>query len=189
MNFYTLGLPRTRSRWLSLLLTDEHSDCHHERLTLFGANELPPCGKRFTGSADTNPLNPVVRRGPLVIVERDVDDAIASFLKAFDNPFQDDFEPFVVCLMDAYQKRLDQFRGDSVVRVPFESLDDPDCVRRIADYLRPGTKMPRRRAVSFCDNRITTKNRDLRQSIALTAHYYRMPVHKLYESVIRGQIR
>ena len=188
MNFYTLGLPRSRSRWLSVLLSDDHAHCVHEGLSLYGIDTIKPSGKRFTGSADTNPMNPVRRSGRLLIVERNADECVESFLKAFDNPFEDDFRPFVESMCASYKNRLDQFYGDQVKRVSFESLDDYKTVMAVADFLRPGTSMTVSRARAFCDTRISTKNRDLTYSIAVTAKFHKMTKKQFYDAVICGRI-
>ena len=184
--FYTLGLPRSRSVWLSMLLTDEHSDCFHEALTAFGSTSLPPSAKPFRGSADTNPLNPVVRSGRVVIIDRQIDDCIRSFVESFDNPFGDKpFEPFVAGWAAMCKERLDQFTG--VERVQFHELDDPGRVCRLADYLRPGTSLSRKRAEAMISTLIRTRNRDMSQSVLKTAMYLRVSVDDFYQSVVSGK--
>ena len=180
--FYTLGLPRSRSAWLSMLLTDEHSDCHHEALTDFAATRLPQSSKRFNGSADTNPLNPVQRDGRVVIIERPIDECVASFIAAFDNPFDKPFEPFVYGWASLCRERLDLFAG--VERFSFASLDDPRVVCRLADYLRPGTSLSLKRAEAMVNTVVRTRNRDIRQSIIKSAMYFGCTIDNFYQSVV-----
>lgn len=165
-NFYTIGLPRSRSLWLSMFLQTDKSDCYHEGLTVFGSRQLPGSTKTYVGSCDTNPINPVHRHGPTIKIVRDLGDTVDSIVKSFDNPFSRDFRPFVESWISVASDSLDKIDG---VTVDFEDLSNIDCLRGIYDFLIPDVEFVLARALKMVDTRTQVINRDLSESFKNTS--------------------
>lgn len=181
-NFFTLGLPRSRSTWLTELLRTRYADCYHEKLSAFGWDTLPYSDNQYVGSCDTNPLNKTPRE-PLVIVERPVDEVVESMLAAFDNPFDKPFRPFVTGLIHKYKIALDEFKG---LRISVTDLDDYHNLESIVRYLKPEETIDEYHIRIVMETRVTVKSRDLLPGIDhMALHGYNTDLNGLY-NIIAG---
>lgn len=180
-NFYTLGLPRTRSVWLSNVLSQGNSIAFHEGLSIFGCQSLPARNKNHVGSCDTNPLNHV-ERAPLVIIERNKADVVESYLRAFDNPFDRPFRPFVESMIEKMSHELAKYQG---LRINYNDLNKYNKIVEIIKFLQPSNEIDRYSIEKFMDTVIVTKNRCLKTSYSMTADYlYQTTIEGLYDKVL-----
>ncbi len=161
--FYVLAMPRSRTLWLSFLLSDEESDCGHELLSSFDNKELKCSGKKYTGSVDTNPLNTINYNGPLVVIKRDIADVRASLKDNFsvNGMSDDDFSAFVDNYSSRYSSALN---NKSAYIVNYEDLDDPAKVLLMVRFLKPDTSITIERIKYLQSCVIKTKNNDLTAS-------------------------
>ena len=169
MDFYTIGLPRTRSLWLSHLLTDENTVCEHEYYSSHEhKEELLIPGKRV-GSCDTNPLMaPDYDNKPVIIVVRDKEDVISSMMRSFDKPEGvRNFESFLKRYEKTYRNALFDIKCGNKLIVAFEDLSDPKKVREICDFV--GVKITDERIINMISTNISTTNRDLTSPLRHTA--------------------
>ena len=169
MDFYTIGLPRTRSLWLSHLLTDENTECRHEYYSTHEKrNELIIDGKRV-GSCDTNPLMaPDYGDKPVIIIVREKEDIISSMMNSFDKPESVvNFEAFLRVYEKEYRKALYDLKPKNKFIVAFEDLSDPSVVRDLCDFV--GVNITDDRIMHMINTNISTTNRDLTPSLKHTA--------------------
>ena len=184
-NFYTLGLPRTRSRWLSFLLESDQADCHHEHLSLTGVDQLPKSKKMYVGSCDTNPFNYLSKRFPLIIIERDKEEVKQSMLNAFDNPFQRDFEPFIDKLIERMDFELKKIDG---LRISYSSLDDPETLIFINKFLKPDEETNIDHIAKIHLTNIQLKERNIKPAFDHFAkNYLKVSFENLYKEVLLWQ--
>jgi hypothetical protein len=185
MEFQTLGLPRTRSRWLSFLLSTENADCYHDALSLTGSTILPHSKKMYVGSCDTNPMNYTYSNRPLIIIERDKEDVVNSMLKAFDNPFDKPFEPFLERFINRLNEYLKKIKG---YRIKYKELNDIDRLMFICKYLKPDEDLDTDHISKIVQTVITVKERNIKPAFKhLANHLYKIEFNKLYDRVIKWQ--
>ncbi len=182
--FYTIGLPRSRSLWLSFSLSGADSVCMHEALTPFGFDRLPTGEYKYIGSCDTNPLNNVTRDGKAIKIIRPIGDVTDSILKALDNPFSKDFRRFVEKWIEKSSIALGEI---SAKEYDYSSLNDIDCMVEIQQLLKPTEEIDYQRLCKMLDTRVMTKNRNLIPSIMHTSNYFGLSVDDFYQSVVGGK--
>jgi len=161
--FYVLAMPRSRTLWLSFLLSDDDSYCGHELLTDFGSKKLEDSGKKYTGSVDTNPLNAIEYDGPLVVIKRDIAEVRASLKDNFHvkGMGNEDFSVFVDNYSNSYSSALND---KSAYIVDYEDLNDPAKVLLMVRFLKPDTEITIERIKYLQSCVIKTKNDDLTAS-------------------------
>lgn len=169
--FYVLGLPRSRSLWLSHVLNDEISKCYHEKLTIHGSEVLSESGYyRYIGSVDTNPLNKFKYNGPLAIVKRnpaDVKQSIVNWFKA--DQFSAENWPLAVSeYIDRYTKELNKI---NTFTIAYEDLDETEKLIELIQYLKPEAKIDRTRLIRMQDTIIKVRNRDLTNALDHTKQF------------------
>ena len=167
--FYVLAMPRSRTLWLSFLLSDNESDCKHEGLSDLSCNKLADSGKKYTGSVDTNPLNNVIYNGPLIVIKRNIEDVKRSLNKSFYISGMDpsEKEKFISDHAKKYAEALNN--KDSLV-FEYDDLDDPKKVLSMVKYLKPESKITLEEIIKLQNCVITTKNNDLTSSVAFLAN-------------------
>lgn len=167
--FYVLGIPRSRTLWLSFLLSDEESDCKHEALTEISCKKLTDSGKKYTGSVDTNPLNDINYNGPLVVIKRNIEDVKSSLKSNFfiDGMNETETSYFFNTQAEKYIEALN--KKDGLV-FNYEDLDDPHKVLSMIKHLKPESKTTIEKIVYLQNCVITTKNEDLTSSVAFTGN-------------------
>lgn len=155
MNFYIIGLPRSRSKWFSELLTYDTSVCYHERLfqkPAFIKQALPNIGGiDYVGTADTNPLYfdaKLVGDSPTIIVRRNLSASIESYTRTF-APHSDPTE-----LLTAMKKALTEIEVDNQLVVDFENLNDINVINSIIEFVTPNIVMPKERILKLMDTDI-----------------------------------
>jgi len=169
MDFYVLALPRSRTVWLSHLLTDENTVCMHEYYSSHDKkSELFVEGKRV-GSVDTNPL---MARDygdkPVVIIKNDPAGVVRSVCECFDKPkFVDNFEAFAGKFIDKYQQALLKIKPVNSIEIDCEDLSDPDVIRELCQFV--GVKITDERIKLMINTNISTMNRDIESSLRHTA--------------------
>lgn len=168
VNFYTIGLPRSRSLWLSKLLSYGDSTCFHEALSSHGVHSLPEVDTTYRGFCDTNPLQAPAYDGPVLKVTRAREDTIRSILNKFDCPegvvsYQDFAENYWQVYADALAEI------DAGMTVDVADLSDPKVVDRICRYLMPDNPVPAAWIDEMIATRIETVNRDLSGALRHTA--------------------
>ncbi len=191
--FYIVGLPRSRTTWLSHLFTTDFSYCFHELLSSYGnyAGAMQRTFKPFVGSSDTNPVSFLMLpkpNGPVVVIERDKDEAINSFLKWF-NPvaaFGGDYANTVKRLFSFYLEAMDKIKPHALV-VEYNDLNNNDVVECIWNYCIPGIVFDKARGMLFQDTVITVKNKDLTRSIKHSAHNLNLKYEDFCKYLMEGK--
>ena len=149
MNFFVIGLPRSRTAWLANFLTYNNHYCFHEGID--GCNNIYDYIEKLgdsNGDASTGlmlfDMNKQFPESPKVIIESDIKKAIDYSYKTygyFDSKYVYDL-----------QDRLNQIDG---LRIKFDDIDDR--LEEIWDYLI-GTPFDKRRAEILKRLRIEIKD-------------------------------
>ena len=167
--FYILGLPRSRTLWLSYVLSDKDTKCYHEALTCHGSQLLNEKGYKYVGSVDTNPLNKFTYNGKLAVIKRDPEDVKKSITEWFTaDQFGDNWEIAVNEYVNKYNKALN--RHDTFT-IDYEDLNDIDKLVELITYLKPETKIDRERLLFLQNTIIKVKNTDLTDAINHTSRF------------------
>lgn len=155
--FFLTGLPRVRSAWLSVLLSDgDNSLCLHDALK----NNTPKSlvhylresDRKHAGDADSSLLlhvEEVVRLCPdaaWVLVHRDPIDSLDSYWKHFGTRYPgapQTYEGVVECFGIANKlfKRA-RLILPKALHVNFSDLDDVNTVRKVWAHCIPGVEFP-----------------------------------------------
>lgn len=163
-NFFILSLPRSRTAWLSALLTTDKSLCLHEGFNLADGREayvsmMKSSPYHYAGDANSawvlhyELLRPEFPGARCAIVLRDPAEVAASF-SVFTRVGPAEAE----ALRQAYALLIDLSCHHPVFR--FEDLDDPDEVRRMVAHLMPGVAFDRDRFELF--KTLNIQRRELR---------------------------
>ena len=125
-NFFILGLPRSRTTWLSAFLITERVFCEHD---VFSSEEVYPDefwgieGYEYTGSVDTDAIlaTPYLSslNAPLVVIERDHREVYQSMAR-IPNIDKDKLKRHITAQQYALSKAMD-FAN---LVVQYEDLDD-----------------------------------------------------------------
>ncbi|MCP4613016.1 MAG: hypothetical protein GY845_30350 [Planctomycetes bacterium] len=170
--FFIVSLPRSRSTWLSHLLTTDYSHCFHELISYFGlADGLNMVPKPYVGSTETHPAklyaSGLLDENPVVVVERPVADVKKSILKAFDKPVEmpsREFERIVDGFLAKGQEYLEQIKKmPNSITIKYSQLDDN--IEKLWAHCLPGVLLLEWRVSQFQDTIITVKNRDVSQHL------------------------
>lgn len=164
MAFFTIGLPRSRSLWLSKVLGYKKMVLH-EALSGHGWTDIPYAD----GFCDTNPLTaPKYGKNPVLVVHRPVADIVRSALQKFDCPEGvQNYEHFLYNYLDHYKQALDALEIQNREDVNAHDLSDPDVVSSVCAFL--GVDVPAQHIREMCRVRVETTNRDLTESLKHTA--------------------
>ena len=126
MNFFVIGLPRSRTAWLANFLTQDRL-CFHEGLN--GCHSIEQYqAKLGTNHGDSSTglmlleMNTLFPDSPKVIIEGDIEKSINFAYKTYGY-----YDPKY---FDFLQDRMDEIKG---LRVPLEEIDDN--LETIWDYL------------------------------------------------------
>ncbi len=125
-NFFILGLPRSRTTWLSAYLLTDRVFCAHD---VFSSEDLYPeefwglSSYEYTGSVDTDSVlaTPYLRNveAPLVIIDRCHREVYES-LSRIPNIDKDKLKYHLTNQMDA----LEEAKSFANLVVPYDKLDD-----------------------------------------------------------------
>ena len=132
--FFITGLPRSRTAWLSNLLTYKDSFCYHEALThCRKVDDLKSIfarhNERYVGTADSGiplfwkQLTVLFPKAPIVVVRRDFGDVCKS-VKA---SIQEDISG-VVLLHQRLEELIDYRK---CLEVDYNKLSDPETILKI----------------------------------------------------------
>ncbi len=152
--FYITGLPRSRTAWLAVALSDYRlSACLHEplaRVTAYDrstiSNLLEAQHTKFAGMSDSGlpvvaPDLPDILPGPVLVVWRNPDEVIDSLVRYMGG--KRETHAGGIALLHA---RLAEFASrHSVMIVDFDDLAREDVMRQVWSHLLPGTTYQRRR--------------------------------------------
>lgn len=169
--FAITGMPRSRTAWLSCLFTCSSVECFHD---LIGVQSLPDvfrvldestakvvglsdCGYGFI-FPETRQRYKAVRE---IIIERDPAKCFDSMCRVLSDLPQ---EP-VAGAVTAIQERIDRMpeRGRTLLRVPYESLDDIATLERMWNFAVPEVAFPVRHAEKLLTMRVTVHDERLRK--------------------------
>lgn len=174
-HYFVCGYPRSRTAWLSCLLTWENSFCYHEALVRCGSIEdfkalleKVPDKTRFIGDSDPA-LGivglPVVHHFPqakFVFVFRNMEQALEAEWTAINQElgFQELNELYRLrdrfisaeANLDAMWKALPH---DQRLYVRYDDLDHEKTIRTIWDFCLPGVEFPERRYWEIDNFRVT----------------------------------
>jgi hypothetical protein len=162
-NYYILGLPRTKTVWLSTVL-----GCRHEYYSQYK--------RQFTvSSVDTNPLT--VPTAPLIKLWRSKEDIVNSCLKCFDTPDnvadpRKFYRGFATIYMDAWSK----IHCDTVFK--FSDLHNPDIIKYIGKLTGVSVDTDR-----YMDTVIKTDNRSVTGALHLTAQAQGLTYNQLIDRI------
>lgn len=174
-NFLILGLPRSRTFWLSQLLTGDGVKCYHDltahRATVREVAETlkAPHAAGVVGNSDSSQilvLDRLLPRLPLdtrvLFIRRPWEEAAKAFMTAagesggWDEAFKD-----LEGRLNHWQLQL----YPHCMSVEFEDLDDGWIIRRIWDYLTKGLPFPTDRYHTLLDQRLTIPNAAIQEAI------------------------
>lgn len=130
MRFYTLGLPRTRSMWLSFLFRTGGVNCVHE-----GLSQGMPVPEEWIlgGSVDTNPMLEFdYGDAPVLIVRREPSAVVSSLVRQFGLPVTT-----AVKGVDILQEALNAREFENCKGIRYQDLSDNDAVKEACDFLVP----------------------------------------------------
>ena len=169
VDFYVIGLPRSRTVWLSHLLTDDNTECKHEYYSSHETRPEPEFSGKRIGCVDTNPLAiPDYGDKPVVIVKRDPLEVKKALFNCFDKPDGVvNFEAFISSFIDRYTTALDAIKPKNVMFVEFDDLSNIDTLRKLCEFV--GVSSTDERLVEMAFTRISTVNRDIETSLKHTA--------------------
>ncbi len=169
VDFYVIGLPRSRTVWLSHLLTDDNTECLHEYYSSHETRQEPEFNGKRIGCVDTNPLStPDYGDKPVVIVKRDPEEVKRALFKCFDKPDGvDNFEAFISSFVDKYKAALSSIKPKNAMYVEFDDLSNIDTLRKLCEFV--GVEASDDRLVDMAFTRISTVNRDIETSLKNTA--------------------
>lgn len=155
--FFITGLPRSRTAWLSLLLTHgSESFCHHDGLKGFSVkglvHEMRESGYTNTGDSDSAlllHLEEVIRLVPdakWVIVNRDPVASMDSYWKEFGTRYPGSPKTYQG-IVDAFKLATKLFERagcmlPKALRVDFEDLESPISGQKIWSHCLPGVEFP-----------------------------------------------
>lgn len=161
--FYVLGLPRSRTLWLSFLLSDHETKCYHERLSGVASEPLTDEPFKYVGSVDTNPINEIEYNGPLAIIKRDPEDVKKSITDWFgtDEKFTSDY-------IDMYSKALSQ--KDALI-IDYKDLDNADVIKKLIKHLKPESVVTDSNIEYMINCIIKTKNKDVSGVLEATTSF------------------
>lgn len=167
--FYVLGMPRSRTLWLSYVLSDDETKCYHEALTAHGSKVLNEKGHKYIGSIDTNPLNQLDYNGKLAVIKRDPEDVKKSITEWFSaEQYGDNWGSAVSEYIDKYNEALNK---KDTYTIDYEDLNDIDKLIKLILYLKPEAKIDRERLIFLQNTIIKVKNTDLTTSINNTSRH------------------
>jgi len=174
-DFYTIGLPRTRSMWLSKLLSCGDSTCFHEHLSSHEDQDKPEVSTRYRGFCDTNPLIAVdYGNAPVLIIRRDLESVIASAMQCFDPPEGvNSFIDFLNNYAFVYQSALDDLKPENYMIVEYEEINNK--AEEICQFLMPENAVPESHIETMIGTRIQTTNRNLTNNLKHTANALGIP--------------
>lgn len=161
--FYVTGLPRSRTAWLSVALSDyTRVACLHEPLAwldeytpeallkLLDATRCPTAGVADSGLPVVAPDLPSLLPGPVLIVWRDPEQVITSLARYLGGD-----ESVHAGGVAAMHARLDGFRHRyEHMTVRFEDLGSLEVMRSVWQHLIPHLPFQRRRIESLMRMRI-----------------------------------
>lgn len=149
--FYVTGLPRSRTAWLSALLSDGVDlMCQHEMLARVKLGSIPDIiaalrrpmtpysGVSDSGLAWLWPDLPALLPGPILVIDRDPVQVTSSLSDYGDVPFEVQWP-----VVEAMSEALNAFRLryiDTTLVVPFDEIDQN--VDRIVRHLAPAAQEP-----------------------------------------------
>ncbi len=151
--FFILGTPRTRSTWLANLFTYQDTFCYHEALRYCASVSdlkrlLASHHENHLGNADSDlipVMDDVMRKFPgsrILIVERDLEEAVRSFLTLVPGHSPTQAYQF----FKAYTDKLEQIKaGHACMTISYHDLGNIEVVRRIWEYLIPNIPFNERR--------------------------------------------
>lgn len=161
--FYVTGLPRSRTAWLSVALSDwTRSACLHEPLarldeytpevvlSMLDATRCPNVGIADSGLPVVAPDLPALIPGPVLIVWRDPREVIASLTRYLGGD-----ESVHAGGVAAMHARLGDFgRRHEHMMIAFEDLNSIEAMKRVWVHLLPSVPFQRRRIESLMRLRI-----------------------------------
>lgn len=135
-NFFTIGMPRCRSLWLSCLFSFGDSYCLHEYLSNYTEQTSMPefDGIAHVGSCDTFPFGfdaDLVGDSPLLIIHRPLDEIKRSLAVSFG--FEQSHDPARI-FDDMYDKLL-SIKTSNCLPVDFDDFYDVANVKAVVEFM------------------------------------------------------
>lgn len=123
--FFILGLPRSRTSWLTAFLQHPDVFCGHEYFsTSVCGGVLYEVPHQYAGSVDTNPVLALEYKkdlgAPLVLIRRDPKDVLESLCKLFGEPER----LYLTKCISEMSKALKEAEVYADLIIDFEDLDD-----------------------------------------------------------------
>jgi len=184
--FNILGLPRSRTAWLSFAFTTKETTCYHEALSSHRVSD-----REFLvneGSCDTNPLLYTFSDAPLVIVKRDIEEIKDSLMINFITPEGITEEEYILCIdnyIDMYSMALERIEMSVACKViQVEELNSLQTLCDIWKYLLPEVPVDVVHLTMMLQYNIQTTNTDLTESLLDTAKTYGKSLEEFKEGIL-----
>lgn len=140
--FFILGLPRTRTAWLSCVLTMCGRPCFHEGMRGFASFDDYASNRTAAGDSDPALVHWTARLleqwpdARFVVIHRDADEALADFVEASPPDMADSLHAGWNGCLRAFAVTRDLLRGNpNALFVEFADLADNATVRRIVEHV------------------------------------------------------
>lgn len=137
--FFITGLPRSRTAWFANLFTHKDSYCFHEATLRCNTPDdlrqiMQSRPEKYVGNSDSgiplfwNALNDRFPFIPVVVVQRDIEDAMRSYQEAIDQN---------ITGIQIIHDCLPKVKGKNVINVDFNDLSNEDTIKRIWRHCVP----------------------------------------------------
>ena len=146
--FFVIGLPRSRTAWLSLFLTDDKRICYHEGID--GCNSICQYINKIGSNGDSSTflmnldINKLFPDSPVLIIENDINRTITYT--------EETYGYYVPMQIYELRYKMDKIKG---MRIYINEIDDK--LELIWKYLR-GDKFNKKRAELFSRMNIQVQN-------------------------------
>ena len=142
-NFFVVGLPRSRTAWLSTFFTGNNSFCYHEILRVSGGiddaiKKLLNRKEMYVGNSDSSlPLwmgkvDHILQHSPIVIIERDANEVNNSLINLFGR--DDDWTKTIDLTLEGLEIIKKRY---NYISVDYNELDKQSCLELVSDFCVP----------------------------------------------------
>ena len=140
--FFITGLPRSRTAWLSTFFTGDNCFCYHEVIRISDSfdNAVEKMLNRkemYVGNSDSslpfwmNKIDHVLIHSPIVIIERDIDEATNSLVNTFGKY---DYTKIIDLTLEGIENIKKRY---NYITIDYNKLNEQACLEIIWDFCTP----------------------------------------------------